>query len=104
MKKKTEMDITKKSKDDMKKPSSAIKDFSIEEIFEKKKKPEKEKKLAISASVISSHKDEYGDSRGLRSGVKRYTEEGFPIFTVQEMNVKVGKETVSCPFDCDCCY
>lgn len=34
----------------------------------------------------------------------RKTEEGFNIYTEEELNIGKGGNTADCPFDCNCCY
>ncbi|CEM07797.1 unnamed protein product [Vitrella brassicaformis CCMP3155] len=35
---------------------------------------------------------------------RRYTEEGWPIYTEEELRIGQGGGTPLCPFDCDCCF
>jgi hypothetical protein len=34
----------------------------------------------------------------------RFTEEGYRIYTLEELNVGKGGDTPLCPFDCNCCF
>jgi hypothetical protein len=34
----------------------------------------------------------------------RFTEEGFKIYTTEDLNIGNGKDTEDCPFDCNCCF
>jgi hypothetical protein len=34
----------------------------------------------------------------------RFTEEGFKIYSTEELNIGKGGETEDCPFDCNCCF
>jgi hypothetical protein len=44
-------------------------------------------------------------SKHTTSGPRRRTEEGFRIFTVDELRIGQGEgDTPLCPFDCDCCF
>jgi len=45
--------------------------------------------------------DGFTDSRGTKTS--QYTEDGLPIFTVQDLNIGKGEDTNLCPFDCNCC-
>ncbi|KAJ1982635.1 hypothetical protein H4R34_001632 [Dimargaris verticillata] len=46
--------------------------------------------------------DGFFDSRG--SGKKRFTEDGFPLYTVEDLQIGLGGDTPDCPFDCQCCF
>jgi hypothetical protein len=35
---------------------------------------------------------------------RRYTEDGLPIYTVEELGIGKGGNTPLCPIDCDCCH
>lgn len=37
---------------------------------------------------------------------RKYTEEGYPIFTEEELKINLpgSGNTPLCPFDCDCCF
>jgi hypothetical protein len=35
---------------------------------------------------------------------RRYTEDGLPIYTEEELNIGKGGGTPLCPFDCNCCF
>jgi len=35
---------------------------------------------------------------------RRYTEDGLPIYTMEELKMGQGGNTEDCPFDCDCCF
>lgn len=35
---------------------------------------------------------------------RRVTEDGFKIYTLEELGVGKGGDTDLCPFDCDCCF
>jgi len=52
---------------------------------------------------IKTDLDKFKDSRG--AGGRKRTEEGFPIYTEEELGMnKESGDTALCPFDCDCCY
>ncbi|KAH9821663.1 hypothetical protein DFH28DRAFT_527791 [Melampsora americana] len=42
----------------------------------------------------------FRDSRGTRAK----TDDGLPIYSVEELNIGLGGDTEACPFDCDCCF
>jgi hypothetical protein len=48
----------------------------------------------------------WSDSRGIYrdSSGRRYTADGLPIYTEEELNIGKGGGTPLCPFDCDCCF
>ncbi|KNC98606.1 uncharacterized protein SPPG_06287 [Spizellomyces punctatus DAOM BR117] len=46
--------------------------------------------------------DGFGDSRGLKA--KRRTEDGYSLFTTEELNIGKGGDTPQCPFECWCCF
>ncbi len=59
-------------------------------------KKEAEKKLAEEAQTVLS---------GAETGKKRgRTDEGFAIYTMEELGLGKGGGTDKCPFDCDCCF
>ncbi|KAI5192458.1 hypothetical protein NEMIN01_2022 [Nematocida minor] len=33
-----------------------------------------------------------------------YTEDGYKIYTEQELNIGKGGQTENCPIDCNCCF
>jgi hypothetical protein len=45
------------------------------------------------------------DLFGLQEAERKRTEEGWRIYTEEELKLnKKGGDTDLCPFDCDCCY
>lgn len=42
----------------------------------------------------------FRDSRGTRAK----TEDGLPIYSVEELKIGLGGDTEACPFDCECCF
>ncbi|KAJ1971682.1 hypothetical protein H4R35_005119 [Dimargaris xerosporica] len=46
--------------------------------------------------------DGFFDSRG--SGKKRFTEDGYPLYTVEDLQIGLGGDTPDCPFGCQCCF
>lgn len=34
----------------------------------------------------------------------RFTEEGFRIYSTEDLNIGKGGDTKDCPFDCNCCF
>jgi hypothetical protein len=47
--------------------------------------------------------DLFNDPRGTKSK-RRYTEDGLPIYSIEELVSQEGGDTELCPFDCKCCY
>lgn len=33
-----------------------------------------------------------------------FTEEGYRVYTPEELNIGKGRDTADCPFDCKCCF
>ncbi|KAM0688584.1 hypothetical protein COBT_000155 [Conglomerata obtusa] len=49
-------------------------------------------------------KDDF-DIRGMKDASRKYTEDGFPIYTLEELNIgTTNGNTEDCPLDCDCCH
>lgn len=76
------------------------------------------KKLEREEQKLKKAEDDafWGDSRGKNSSARfliysarwltenRYTEEGYKIYTKEELKIGLGGDTDLCPFDCDCWY
>ena len=75
---------------------SQIEKTEIDDMFKDFKKSKKEKVL----------KDAENKSKIEKNQKRRFTEEGFPIFTEEELklNNPTSGKTDLCPFDCDCCF
>lgn len=57
---------------------------------------------AMQAKGVSGTKD---DLFGLEQDARKRTEEGYNIYSEQELQLnKTGGNTDLCPFDCDCCF
>jgi hypothetical protein len=80
----------------------------IDELFAsrpKSKEPthiEKPKKNPVIPPAVD--KEDWTDSKGERRKRRPATEEGYPIYSVQEMKIGLGGDTPDCPFDCQCCF
>ncbi|KCV71890.1 hypothetical protein H696_01299 [Fonticula alba] len=48
--------------------------------------------------------DGFADSRGSRQQGRSFTEDGYPIYTPDELGLGKGGDTEDCPIDCDCCF
>ncbi|GAA5857895.1 hypothetical protein JCM9279_001810 [Rhodotorula babjevae] len=56
---------------------------------------------ATEAERKAAEEDErFMDSRGTR----KKTEDGLPIYSLDELNIGHGGDTPECPFDCQCCF
>ena len=98
--------LKRKSEDALKQKSA----HDIESIFAKKAAPSVEKPksetMKKSQTKKSPHQDDdgFGDTRGLLKQRRPTTEEGYPIYSVEDMKIGRGGDTPDCPFDCDCCF
>lgn len=43
----------------------------------------------------------FRDSRG---SIRPTTDDGLPIYSVEELRIGLGQDTPECPFDCRCCF
>ncbi|WCJ40332.1 hypothetical protein M5689_021255 [Euphorbia peplus] len=98
------------------KPSSTPKKASkeIDDIFagKKRKKPEKEteeeskkSKSVKKKNTKKSKESEEGRFTDPPSRSRKKTEDGFTVYTEEELGIKSnGGGTKLCPFDCDCCF
>lgn len=66
--------------------------------------PKKDDAFPATAAVASMPDSDFFDSRGLKRKTRALTEDGFPIFTPNELKIGMGGGTDLCPFDCNCCY
>ena len=88
--------------DDVLKDDTPLEDINVEDeielIFQKIKKEKQNKKALESAKAESAKKP--------REKGRKYTEDGLPIFTEDElqMNNPLAGTTPLCPFDCQCCH
>ena len=70
-------------------------------MFSKKKKTiEKPKKPEIKKVAEPKEKKE----KVPKTKASRFTEEGFKIYSTEELNIGKGGDTADCPFDCNCCF
>lgn len=56
---------------------------------------QKKRKLHLTDDELA-----FRDSRGTRPK----TDDGLPIYTVEELKIGLGGDTPLCPFDCNCCF
>jgi hypothetical protein len=64
----------------------------------KSKKPDTASKKAGSSS------DPFGLTPSTKNDSLDYTEEGWRIYTPDELGIGKGGDTAECPFDCKCCF
>lgn len=82
-----------------------------------KSTPSKDSKKSSEAKKkeITAADDRFFDTRGRKASKRKYTAEGLPIYTAEEMGIrerdKSGKDgfhhsgaSSLCPFDCQCCF
>ncbi len=96
------------------KPISTKKSSEIDDIFSALATAKKEKQQSTATTQVTEistkkkiqpkidHDDGFADSRGSNS--RRKTDDGYAIYSVQELNIGKGGDTEDCPFDCECCY
>jgi hypothetical protein len=51
-----------------------------------------------------SSADPFGLASSTVENKLNYTEEGWNVYTPDELNIGRGKDTPECPFDCECCF
>ena len=83
----------------------------IDDLFAKVKKVKpdnnKTKIKPKTTSVVQTPKDggSSGDLLGKgKKTLRKFTEEGWPIYTEEELKIGKGGDTALCPFDCECCF
>lgn len=64
----------------------------------------KPKKAAEKMSNFDKKLDELKEADQKSGKQRRVTEDGFKIYTLEELGVGKGGDTDLCPFDCDCCF
>lgn len=77
----------------------------LDSLFKKKKKtiekkPEVKKPETKKAEKAEKPKKE----RQPKEKGARFTEEGFRIYSTEELNIGKGGDTADCPIDCNCCF
>jgi hypothetical protein len=48
--------------------------------------------------------DPFGLTPAQSSNSLDFTEEGWKVYTPEELNIGKGGDTPDCPFDCNCCF
>ncbi|KAJ3303002.1 hypothetical protein HDV03_004282 [Kappamyces sp. JEL0829] len=60
-------------------------------------------KPSLAKSAVADPDDDgFGDSRGEKP--RRKTDDGYFVYTEEELGCGKGGDTPECPFDCQCCY
>lgn len=58
-----------------------------------------------SKKVVGNRKKDDYDIRGNKPKRMKYTDDGYKIYSIEELNIKSNPVmTDKCPFDCDCHY
>ena len=74
----------------------------------KSKAIKKDKKEKTSTKVERKEKSAPGPEKSMKEPKKhanrKYTEEGFKIYSTEELKIGQGGDTADCPFDCECCF
>uniref|UniRef100_A0A0G4HK08 DUF1764 domain-containing protein n=1 Tax=Chromera velia CCMP2878 TaxID=1169474 RepID=A0A0G4HK08_9ALVE len=105
--------VSKKASSDTKKEKVKKKDKGeLDKLFsglsKKKKKKAAEKDSQPSEGVKGSSGGKkpknIDEDLGLQTKERKYTEEGYPIYTEEELKIGQGGGTPDCPFDCWCCF
>lgn len=76
---------------------------------EKKKDPngeiEKErKKVKVQKQMIKIQREQVKEEKRQSGGKVKITEDGYKVYTSEELGLGKGGNTDDCPFDCDCCF
>eukprot|EP01130_Rhizamoeba_saxonica_P004134 TRINITY_DN1704_c0_g1_i1.p2 TRINITY_DN1704_c0_g1~~TRINITY_DN1704_c0_g1_i1.p2 ORF type:complete len:110 (+),score=30.09 TRINITY_DN1704_c0_g1_i1:3-332(+) len=90
---------TNKKRKMTKKPST---DNFIDDLFSAP--PPKAKKKRIKPASTEPVDDQADFFTGKSNSGYRTTEEGYRIYTLDELNIGKGGDTPDCPFDCQCCF
>lgn len=62
----------------------------------------KQKKEKLAGKMFEKAKEI--DKTANAKKVRKTTEDGFKIYTMEELGIGKGGDTELCPFDCDCCF
>lgn len=80
----------------------------IDKLFSNKMKEEGDKRGPGDGATRKeklADRARFGDPSGkLRESGRRYTDDGLPIYSWNELISRDGGDTPNCPFDCQCCY
>lgn len=73
-------------------------------------KAKKQRSHTMNSKASSTHSssaapsDDLGFTRGPTGASRKYTEEGYRIYSEDELKIRGGGDTADCPFDCSCCF
>lgn len=85
---------------DKKKKVAEVKVVSSDKKVDKKKKIlDKEERMDKFYEAVAKANKTAGAQK-----VRRVTEDGYKIYTLEELGLGKGGETEDCPFDCNCCF
>ena len=78
----------------------------LDALFSNKKKVIKKDKSKDKATKPdkSQQMAEKPKNKDKSNKAARFTEEGFKIYSAEELNIGKGGDTPDCPFDCNCCF
>ncbi|KAG9392148.1 Protein of unknown function DUF1764 eukaryotic [Carpediemonas membranifera] len=99
---------TSKTPIEKKKARSDVIDDLFQKAKEKKKIDREEKQKKEEKKIIDKEKKK--EALEILTGVtaedkkRRETEEGYKIYSFDELKLGRGGDTPLCPFDCDCCF
>ena len=60
--------------------------------------------MANSSRKSGSSSDPFGLTPLQNNNSLDLTEEGWKVYTPEELNIGLGGDTPECPFDCNCCF
>lgn len=78
--------------------------MEIDEIFAAKKTIKKEDATPQTKPTSKIKKSQLEEDELFNLKKSRKTEDGFKIYTKEELKIGLGGDTEDCPFDCTCCY
>ncbi|CAK63756.1 unnamed protein product (macronuclear) [Paramecium tetraurelia] len=70
---------------------------------QKQKKSEKSKKTQNPQAAKNPQAKRFQNSKQEQSKTK-YTEEGYKVYSTDDLKIGKGGNTNLCPFDCECCF
>lgn len=73
-------------------------------VFKKEETEINNKSKRLKTRPSGTSDDPFAIAGKNRIGSTDFTEEGWKIYTPEELNIGKGGETELCPFDCDCCF
>eukprot|EP01016_Furgasonia_blochmanni_P042990 TRINITY_DN5775_c0_g1_i4.p1 TRINITY_DN5775_c0_g1~~TRINITY_DN5775_c0_g1_i4.p1 ORF type:complete len:168 (+),score=19.24 TRINITY_DN5775_c0_g1_i4:447-950(+) len=92
-----------KDKEPLKNINAQVDTSNIDEIFSKLKSKPKAMDKGRSNQESKRKKFKF-NNRDSKGDSRKFTEEGYKIYSLEELNIGKGGGTSLCPFDCDCCF